>query len=244
MLLIATFGFNSNIWAEGNNPTNTTIDTHTAAHHAHAYRAPNEAPTLITDVLPGDPEAKPVINKKTTIKKETLSKTEVFQEQPANQSAIGARGENKDQLQTEATAAIQNKELKIVKEQEQGVEKTSIVVDVEKVSVTPQASADLQVLEFVLTHQVVNLEPQEVVETFTEGKGRGFVFAKIAAKNPEALSFVWSRNNREYSRTKINVKSAKKWRGFSSITLRPGEWKVQLVGKNNAILAEKAFIIK
>lgn len=103
---------------------------------------------------------------------------------------------------------------------------------------------DLQVLDFVLTNRVIKREPQGALDTFAEGAKQGVAFARLHANVNTEVTFVWLRDGQEYRRYKAPVQATKQWRTFSSINLRPGDWKVQLVGKNNEVLAEKSFLVK
>lgn len=103
--------------------------------------------------------------------------------------------------------------------------------------------ASLEVLEFVLASKVEGREPQEIVDNFTT-QDRAFAFARLNVKDPGDVTFVWYRNGHEYTRFKSPVQASKKWRTFSSVTLRPGDWKVELVADNGAVLSEKSFKIE
>jgi hypothetical protein len=277
MFLISALGFP--VIAEENSPAAPSMDAYSSAHQANAHRAPNEAPTLITDVLAVDPEAK------IETSKEAVSKTDATQVEKQVEASTGSVSEAEKPVQPENRVPIQKNTLsKGIKTEQSLTEKTAVVEAEQPVVLTDvraderntgtketsgtiknertveqpreastvkseatteqQANVDLQVLEFVLTNQVVNLEPQEVVETFSEGRHKGFVFARIASKAPEELSFVWFHNDRERSRIKVIVQASKNWRTFSFIHLRAGAWKVQLVDNNNKVLGEKTFTIK
>jgi len=106
------------------------------------------------------------------------------------------------------------------------------------------AGPDFKVLEFVLAKQVVQREPTEVVEAFAEGSDKGFAFARLNVKTSSEVTFVWFRNNHVYTQYTTPIQAAKTWRTYSSIKLKPGDWKVQLLGKNKEVLAEKTFTIK
>lgn len=102
--------------------------------------------------------------------------------------------------------------------------------------------SNINVVEFVLANQVESREPK-IVEAFSNQDERGFAFARLNVKNASEVTFVWSRNGHEVNRTTLPVHEAKKWRTFSSVKLRSGEWKVQLLA-NNQVLAEKNFSVE
>ncbi len=106
------------------------------------------------------------------------------------------------------------------------------------------AATDLKLVEFVLANEIVSREPKEVVESFTEGGDRGFAFARINSKATTEVTFLWTRNGHECARIKSPIQAAKTWRTYSSVKLRSGDWKVQLLDQNKVVLAEKSFSVK
>jgi hypothetical protein len=110
--------------------------------------------------------------------------------------------------------------------------------------VTAAPSSDLKVLEFVLANQVEQREPKDVVEAFAAGSEKAFAFARLNANAPSEVTFVWYRNNKIYTQYTALIQPAKTWRTYSSIKLKSGDWKVQLLGKNKEVLAEKTFTIQ
>lgn len=108
---------------------------------------------------------------------------------------------------------------------------------------TAAAPADLKLVEFVLANQVQSREPKDRVESFAQGSDRGFAFARIQSQNNNEVTFVWTRNGHEYARMTSPVNKAKNWRTFSSVKLKAGEWKVQLIDKDKVVLAEKSFTV-
>lgn len=106
-----------------------------------------------------------------------------------------------------------------------------------------QALADLEILEFVLADKIENREPRNSVDGFTSAEERGFAFARLNAKSNSKVTFVWYRNGHEYARSTLPVNASKKWRTYSSVKLRPGDWKVQLLAEDK-VLAEKTFTLQ
>lgn len=106
-----------------------------------------------------------------------------------------------------------------------------------------QAKADLEVLDFVLAGNVESREPQNIVEAFGKENTRGFAFARLRVNTASDVTFVWYRNDTPVARYKSSIHPAKKWRTYSSVTLRPGQWKVQLLDKDQ-VVAEKTFTIE
>lgn len=110
--------------------------------------------------------------------------------------------------------------------------------------VSTDEATDLKLVEFVLANEIVSREPKEIVEAFSEGSERGFAFARLNSKTSSEVTFVWTRNGHECARITSPIHAAKQWRTFSSVKLRQGEWKVQLLDQNKVVLAEKTFTIQ
>lgn len=106
------------------------------------------------------------------------------------------------------------------------------------------ASVDLEVLEFVLASKIENREPQGITESFANADDRAYAFARLNAKTQGKVTFVWYRNDSEYTRFTTDIQAAKKWRTYASVKLRPGTWKVQLLNEDNSLLAEKTFTLQ
>lgn len=105
-------------------------------------------------------------------------------------------------------------------------------------------AADLEVVDFLLAGNIEAREPQNVVEAFSKDNERGFAFARLHAKAPNEVTFVWYLNDKPVARCKQSIQASKKWRTYSSVKLRPGQWKVQLIEGEDKVLAEKSFIIE
>lgn len=132
------------------------------------------------------------------------------------------------------------------------IEPTAVKKEVANDAVTVTATAkpamqdeinDLEVVEFVLANSVEAKEPREVVETFGLDAERGFAFARLNVKTPTEVTFLWYRNGNLVNRFSTQVHPSKKWRTFSSVKMRPGQWKVQLLQKDK-VLAEKTFTLE
>lgn len=121
---------------------------------------------------------------------------------------------------------------------------TSTIATTDTANATEATTPDLKLVEFVLANQVVSREPKDVVESFSEGTDRGFAFARIQSQANNEITFLWTRNGHECARITSPVNKAKNWRTFSSVKLKAGEWKVQLLDKDKVVLAEKSFTVK
>jgi len=117
---------------------------------------------------------------------------------------------------------------------------------IEVVNTTHQTS--LKVLEFVLAHQVEGREPKGITETFNEHDEQGgsvYAFARLSAEKPTTVSFVWFKDGKEHYRFNTVVQVSQRWRTYSSVRLRAGNWKVQLVlPDSHEVLTERTFTVQ
>lgn len=165
------------------------------------------------------------------------TKLESINEELEHASQIEAKTEIK--AEAEAEAENQKPMNSVVIAPSQSAETAAIP----KEAVSELAKSDLEVVEFVLADQIAAREPKNIVENFNKENQRGYAFARLSSPEVKEVTFIWFREGKEHSRYKTTVQAAKKWRTFSSVKLRPGHWKVQLVS-NDAILAEKAFTLE
>lgn len=106
-----------------------------------------------------------------------------------------------------------------------------------------QTVGEFEVLEFILAGNVEAREPKNIVEIFGKDNEHGFAFARLRVNAPSEVTFIWYRNDKPVARYTSSVQVAKKWRTYSSVKLRPGQWKVQLLDKMQ-VVAEKSFTIE
>jgi hypothetical protein len=102
---------------------------------------------------------------------------------------------------------------------------------------------DLQVLEFVLTDNVENREPKNIVDNFNKENKQGYAFARLSSLKQSDVTFIWLRNGKEQTRFTTSVHASKKWRTFSGVKLKTGDWTVRLVS-GDKVIAEKTFTIQ
>ena len=110
-------------------------------------------------------------------------------------------------------------------------------------SVIPEsiiANQDIEVLELSLTKQIANREPGDRLENFSLSDTKAYVFARLNIQAAGEIIFIWSRDGQECHRSVLAVQQAQSWRTHSWVSLKPGQWKVQLIS-NNKLLAEKVF---
>ncbi len=206
------------------------------------------------ETLKADKEESKVAVKTNVIsaKSETATKPEAKKSESASEANVSptkstAKVDAKSDTKVEATAKVESKSEKgDSKKLDLKANATKSADQAKTESSAEQAKAelnDLEVLEFVLANQVENREPKNLVDSFTSNEERGFAFARLRAQTNSKITFVWYRNGHEYARFTLPVNASKKWRTYSSVKLRPGEWKVQLLAEDK-VLAEKTFTLQ
>lgn len=98
--------------------------------------------------------------------------------------------------------------------------------------------------DFVLTHGIYEREPVGNTDAFANGDERGYAFARINNDGtPTQVSFVWEYDDQVHATIDMNVGASPGWRTWSSVALRPGNWRVKLVDQNGVIMAERNFTV-
>ncbi len=110
-------------------------------------------------------------------------------------------------------------------------------------TVIANPNAKIQVLEFVLTNQIVNREPKDIVESYPADNRVAYAFARLNSTENAQVTFLWFQGDKEHRRFTTNVQPVNKWRTNASIKVKPGQWKVQLLA-DGQVLAERAFTVQ
>lgn len=104
---------------------------------------------------------------------------------------------------------------------------------------------DCVLRQFTLTSNVVNLEPQGVIEAdYPSGTERAYAFARLdctQVRPGETFWFYWLRNDQEIGRSKARVDVSRNWRIWSQSRIFPGEWVVQLKDSDGRLQGERRF---
>lgn len=106
---------------------------------------------------------------------------------------------------------------------------------------------DCVVRQFALTRNVLNLEPQGIVDgNYPPATERGYAFARLDCTQVgggETFWFYWMRNDQEVGRSKARVDVSRNWRIWSQSRIFPGEWAVLLKDSNGRVQAERRFVV-
>lgn len=119
------------------------------------------------------------------------------------------------------------------------------------ISFAPPANAqehDCVVRQFAMTRNVINLEPQGIVEgDYPPGTDRAYAFARLdctqVIAGGETFWFHWVRNDEEVGRSKARVDVSRNWRIWSQSRIFPGEWAVLLKDSKGRLQGERRFTV-
>lgn len=107
------------------------------------------------------------------------------------------------------------------------------------------AEGSVVIRDFVLTHGIYDREPVGTTESFASSDGRGYAFARISNDGtPTQVSFVWYYGDEMHASIDMNIGTSSGWRTWSSVNLRPGNWRVKLQDANGMVLAERSFSVE
>ena len=113
------------------------------------------------------------------------------------------------------------------------------------VPTTVIAGNDIDVTRAVFCTSLIDREPANDMESIPYGEKTVYFFTEIANANATAVTHLWTYNDIEIARVKLNVGSDQ-WRTWSNKQvwhLTPGEIKVQVLDADNLILSEKILTI-
>lgn len=100
----------------------------------------------------------------------------------------------------------------------------------------------LIVLEFLLAKDVIEREPVDIVQSYTVDDDRAWCFARIHnSREMQDVYFEWYHEDELYFEMNSKVGISENWRTYSSVSLQPGEWYVQLRDRHGEILDEIYF---
>lgn len=100
----------------------------------------------------------------------------------------------------------------------------------------------LVITQFVLCEDVIEREPVNIRQAFYTDQGQAFCFARITnAGELITLKFKWYFEDEPYFEFDAKVGTSPHWRTYSSVTLRTGLWRVELVDPNGKVLREIRF---
>lgn len=105
---------------------------------------------------------------------------------------------------------------------------------------------DCVVRQFSMVGNVINLEPQGLVEgAYPPGTERAYAFARLdctqVREGGETFWFHWIHNDREVAKSKARVDVSRNWRIWSQSRIFPGDWVVQLKDSTGRLQAEQRF---
>ena len=113
------------------------------------------------------------------------------------------------------------------------------------VALPAMAGSSLVIRDFVLTHGIYEREPVGTTDSFSIDDGRGYAFVRIANDGaPTTVSFVWMHAGETHANVDMNIGTSSGWRTWSSVNLKPGQWRVDVKSSDGTILAQRSFMVE
>ena len=107
-----------------------------------------------------------------------------------------------------------------------------------------QADQTLVIRDFVLSHGINEREPVDITYSFLPSDERAYAFLRVNNLGaPTSVSFVWYYEDRVHASVLLDIGTSPGWRSWSSANLRPGQWRVELLGHDGLALAEHSFVV-
>lgn len=101
---------------------------------------------------------------------------------------------------------------------------------------------DLIVIDFLICEDVVEREPVNVLQSYSMSDERAWSFARISNNGEmRSVKFVWFYEDEKYFELESRIGTSPNWRTYSSVTLQPGVWSVELHDDKGNKLAEVRF---
>ena len=101
-----------------------------------------------------------------------------------------------------------------------------------------------EIREFVLAKNVVDREPVDITDNFSDMDRQAYAFVRVDNPGmPTNVSFVWHRDDQVHATIKNSVGTSSSWRTWSSARLSPGKWRVMVVMEDGRVAGEKTFSI-
>ena len=118
---------------------------------------------------------------------------------------------------------------------------------VSALAVAPTVSAavsatGLKLDKVVITDSVENREPGEARASFASGTNKVYCWMKVSGTTTETLKLVWYADGKYISTASAQIKSDP-MRTWNTKTVVPGDWKVEIVDSNNAVLYAGEFTV-
>ncbi len=106
---------------------------------------------------------------------------------------------------------------------------------------TPLKAESVSVNKFVLARKIIKLKPYDIVHKFHVSDRRGHAFASLLVSKNQVLFYKWYFEDKLYAQIPIPVKVSPRYRVCSSVHLKKGNWRVELIDKAGHIIAAQKF---
>jgi hypothetical protein len=115
----------------------------------------------------------------------------------------------------------------------------------DKADAAPAPKGDITIVEAKLGTGVQDRQVQGEAEEFKAGVGKVYFFTRIKGAEGKELSHVWYQGDKKASEVKLTIKSAlmRTWSYKSIGEDGKGDWRVDVVGPDGAVLKSLSFKI-
>lgn len=103
----------------------------------------------------------------------------------------------------------------------------------------------LYVSRMVLAKKIEDRNPLDVTQSFSVRDSLAWCFAEIYnSTDTTSVHFVWYHDSEKHAEVTTNIGVSPSWRTYSSVKLKPGNWRVELVDKQGNKLNEQSFSVE
>lgn len=104
---------------------------------------------------------------------------------------------------------------------------------------------DLVIRDFVVAQKIDQNEPVGVSDDLPHGQEAAYVFARFDnIGEPIQITFVWFFDGKEVRRTNQTIGKSSGWRSYTQNRMKPGKWRVALLGPDGQTLADRDFVVR
>ncbi len=102
----------------------------------------------------------------------------------------------------------------------------------------------LFIKQIVLCKGVRHREPVNIVEMYTSDDKRAYCYIRVFNTRKQTIvTFRWFYKNEHYHSMKAKVGISKSWRTYSSVRIKPGLWRVEVLDENEKLLEGIGFMV-
>ncbi len=104
----------------------------------------------------------------------------------------------------------------------------------------------IEIKEIVLCDRIENRDPKDIINTTIMDASDTSLYAFLNVKSSEhvKLFMVWKKDGQEHFRFPVDVLSSPRYRVWSAVKKRPGQWSIHIENDKKDILKDISFTIE